>query len=176
MAPSAPPSPSRRLKGVGRLFTVPFSITSGSSVLSGNLTLPITLLLGGGSGSGSATITGGTGSYGGATGSFPTLTGSGSLGSTGAINLTFSGAGTITIGGGGSTTLPPVITAVLDGAANTANVAQGGIFIVKGTNLCPSSPSGITSFSVPRPTVAPDGVKITFTPVAGGTGTPALLV
>jgi uncharacterized protein (TIGR03437 family) len=61
---------------------------------------------------------------------------------------------------------------VLDAASNTSNVAEGSIFIVKGSNLCPS---GFTSFNVPRPTSSPDGVKITFTPSAGGAGTDALL-
>src|SRR6202012_6225723 len=46
------------------------------------------------------------------------------------------------------------------------------IFIITGSNLCPS---GYTAFSVPRPTVSPDGVKSTFTPAAGGAGTDALL-
>jgi uncharacterized protein (TIGR03437 family) len=39
--------------------------------------------------------------------------------------------------------------------------------------MCASS--GLQVFKVPRPTVAPDGVAITFTPVSGGTGTNALL-
>jgi len=62
---------------------------------------------------------------------------------------------------------------VLDAASNTANLAQGTIFIVKGTNLCPGTT--LTAFGIPRPTVSPDGVQITFTPAAGGTGTNALL-
>ncbi len=59
-----------------------------------------------------------------------------------------------------------------DAASNTPNIAQGSIFIVKGTNL---SASGYTPFSPPRPTVS-SGVKVTFTPVAGGAGTDAYLV
>ena len=130
-------------------------------------------------GSGSATITGGTGTYAGATGSFPSITGSGSGSIQSGITLTFTGAGSITTGGttggggGGGTTTPPTITAVWDSASNTVNLAQGSIFIVKGSNLCPS---GVKVFSVPRPTVSPDGVKITFTPSAGGSGTDAILV
>jgi uncharacterized protein (TIGR03437 family) len=69
-------------------------------------------------------------------------------------------------------TAPPAITAVLDAASNTPNIAQGSIFIVKGSNL---SASGYTAFSPPRPT-ASSGVKVTFTPTAGGSGTDAYLV
>ena len=160
---------------LGASLSGPFTITLPGGSLVGTLTLPISILQSTTSASGgTATITGGTGSYAGATGSFPSLSGTGSVSTT--ISVTFSGSGSITLGGGGTTTIPPSITAVLDGASNTANVAEGGIFIVKGTNLCPSSATGINSFSVPRPTVAPDGVKITFTPAAGGTGIPALLV
>jgi uncharacterized protein (TIGR03437 family) len=66
----------------------------------------------------------------------------------------------------------PTITAVQDAASNTPNIAQGSIFIVKGSNLCPS---GVKFFDIPRPTVSPDGIKITFTPTSGGAGTDALL-
>jgi uncharacterized protein (TIGR03437 family) len=123
------------------------------------------------SGSGSATITTATGSYAGDTGSFPTLAGSGSIGLTG-ITLSFTGNGTITTGGT-VVAPPPTITAVLDAASNSPNLAQGTIFIVKGSNLCPGTT--LTAFSIPRPTVSPDGVQITFTPAAGGAGTNALL-
>jgi uncharacterized protein (TIGR03437 family) len=61
---------------------------------------------------------------------------------------------------------------VQDAASNTPNIAQGSIFVVKGTNLAPAP---TISFAPPRPTVS-SGVKITFTPVAGGTGTDAYLV
>jgi uncharacterized protein (TIGR03437 family) len=161
---------------VGASLTGNFTITltSGTTgTITGTITLPVTILSGSGSANGTATITGGTGNFAGASGSF-SLTGSGSISGT-SITLSFSGPGTITTsGGGGSTGTPtPTITAVWDAASNTSNVAQGGIFIVKGSNLCPS---GYKPFSVPRPTVSPDGVKITFTPTAGGAGTDAILV
>ena len=157
-------------------FTAPFTITltSGTTgTITGIITVPFTILAG--TGTATATITGGTGTYAGATGSFASLSGTGGIDASGTISLTISGAGTIVTGGGGGPTGPPAptITAVLDSASNTANVAQGGIFIVKGSNLCPS---GTKLFSVPRPTVSPDGVKITFTPTAGGAGTDSLLV
>src|SRR5437667_128381 len=94
-----------------------------------------------------------------------TVRGSGALTGT-TFTLTFSGAGRITTGGtgggggGGATT--PTVTAVQDAASNTPNIAQGSIFIVKGSNL---SASGYTPFAPPRPTVS-NGVKVTFTPVA----------
>src|ERR1019366_6236158 len=121
----------------------------------------------------SATITGGTGSFAGYTGSFPALSGSSAAGSTPATyTYSFSGEGTVNTSGGGTTTPTPTITAVQDAASNTPNIAQGSIFIVKGSNL---SASGYTPFGLPRPTNF-GGVKVTFTPVAGGTGTDAYLV
>src|ERR1017187_1382664 len=150
-------------------YSAPFTITltGGAGTITGTLKIPPALLTG--SGTGSATITGGT--YPGVSGgSFPSLAGTGSVGASG-ITLSFSGAGTIITGG---TPPPPVptITAVQDAASNTPNIAQGSIFIVKGSNL---SASGYTPFAPPRPTVS-SGVKVTFTPVAGGTGTDAYLV
>jgi uncharacterized protein (TIGR03437 family) len=62
---------------------------------------------------------------------------------------------------------------VQDAASNTQGIAQGSIFIVKGSNL---SASGYTPYSPPRPTVSSGGIKVTFTPVAGGAGTDAYLV
>jgi uncharacterized protein (TIGR03437 family) len=156
--------------GTSSNVTVPFTITfSAGNTLTGTVTLPLTLLLEGGSGSGSAAATGGTGTYAGATGSF-TLTGSSTSSGT-SIVIQFSGPGTIVTGGPAT----PAITAVLDAASNTANLAEGTIFIVKGSNLCPSEPNGLVEYNIPRPTVGSDGVKITFTPTSGGTGTDALL-
>jgi uncharacterized protein (TIGR03437 family) len=124
---------------------------------------------------GSVTLafTGGTGTYTSATGTF-TLTGSisGNLG-IGFTLTNFTGAGTITTGG----TAPPpatgpTITDVLDGGSYTKNIAQGSIFVVKGTAL---SASGFTQLTFPLPTTS-SGVKITFTPAGGGASTDAYLV
>ncbi len=151
-------------------YSGPYVITlsGGAGTITGVLTMQATMVSG--SGTASATVTGGTVNYSGATGSFPSLPGTGSIGLSG-VSLTFSGAGTINTGG---TVGPPVptITAVQDGAGNTPNIAQGSIFIVKGTNL---SASGYTPFAPPRPTLS-SGVKVTFTPVAGGAGTDVYLV
>jgi uncharacterized protein (TIGR03437 family) len=151
-------------------FSAPFTITltGGADKITGKLTIPPEVLSG--SGTGSATITGGTGAYAGATGSFPSLAGTGSTGVS--ITLSFTGAGTINTGASAGPPVPS-ITAVQDAASNTPKIAQGSIFIVKGTNL--SAPKSYTPFDPPRPTSS-SGVKVTFTPVAGGTGTDAILV
>jgi uncharacterized protein (TIGR03437 family) len=153
-------------------YSAPFTITltGGAGTITGTLKIPTALLSG--SGTGSATITGGTGTYVNATGSFPSLAGTGSINTTTfAITLTFTGAGTITTGGAPPVPVP-TITAVQDAGSYTNNVAEGSIFVVKGTTL---SASGYTAMSFPLPTSS-SGVKITFTPAAGGTGTDAYLV
>src|ERR1035437_5457947 len=154
---------------IGAALSAPYTITlANGDKITGTLTIDASALSGAPL-KGSGTVTGGTGAYAGATGSFPSLTGTATIGLS--VALTFTGAGTITTGG---TPPPPVptITAVQDAASNTPNIAQGSIFIVKGSNL---SASGYTPFGPPRPTVS-SGVKVTFTPVAGGAGTDAYLV
>ncbi|MGA9627525.1 MAG: hypothetical protein WBQ65_23830 [Bryobacteraceae bacterium] len=123
---------------------------------------------------GTLTITGGTGSYAGYTTSTAfSLTETGSVSTTtGAITVNFSGSGTVNTAGGGTTTPVPTIASVTDGASYTANVAPGAFFIVWGTNLFPGSAGVYPPF--PWPTVS-NGVKVTFTPVAGGAGTDAYL-
>ena len=155
----------------GTTIATPYTITFSGGMLTGTLSIPLTVFEGATSATGSATVTGGTGTYAGDMGSFPSLAGSGGLNAAGNVTVTFSGSGTIT--NGTATTPPPTITAVLDAASNTANLAQGTIFIVKGSNLC--TVTTLTEYNVPRPTVGSDGVTITFTPSAGGTGTNALL-
>ncbi len=150
-----------------------FTITLASGgTLTGSLSVPQAVLLGtAATPSATLAVTNGTGTYSGATGTFA-LTGTFSGSITSGFTLTnFTAAGTITTGG---TPPPPVptITAVQDAASNTPKIAQGSIFIVKGTGL---SASGYTPFAPPRPTSS-SGVKVTFTPAAGGTGTDAILV
>src|ERR1022692_2331390 len=117
--------------------TSPFTITVTGGTLTGTYTEPITILYGD-SGNVSATITGGTGTFAGYTGSFPTLAGSSSSSGLTTYTYSFSGAGTVNTSGGGTTTPTPTITAVQDAASNTPNIAQGSIFVVKGTNLAPA--------------------------------------
>ena len=153
----------------------PFTITlsGGGGTLSGTLTIPTSLISGTTtSATGSATITGGTGSYSGATGSFPSLAGSGGLSGT-TITLNFTGAGTITPGGGGTTTATPIITQVASAADYSTSIAEGSLFIVKGSNL--GGASGLVSAGFPLPTSL-GNVTITFTPLLGGAGTPAYFV
>ena len=89
-------------------------------------------------------------------------------------SLTFTGVGTITTGGAVGPPTPNV-TDVLDAASNTADIAQGSIFIIKGSNL---SASGYAAMSFPLPTSS-GGVSIKFAPSgtgASGQGTSAYLV
>ncbi|MCX6629700.1 MAG: hypothetical protein NTW28_18945 [Candidatus Solibacter sp.] len=163
------------LTGTTAVADYTITLASGGT-LTGKLSVPVDVLTGGAtpSASVSMTVTGGTGTYVAATsGTTPiTLTGSvtGDL-FTGFKLNNFTGSGTITTGG-----TPPVagptITEVLDAGSYTKNIAQGSIFVVKGTTL---SASGFTQFAFPLP-ASSSGVKITFTPAAGGSGTDAYLV
>ena len=164
----------------GANVSAPFTIQLSGGNLTGTMAVPVTLLAGGSTtGTGSATITGGTGTYAGATGSFPSVSGtvSGSLPN---LTISFSGSGTITTsgsngGGSGGGTPTPTITAMQDAGSYTSNIAQGSIFVVKGSNL---SASGFTQFGFPLPTqsTGSDKAQITFTPTSGGTGTQAYLI
>ena len=158
--------------GTSQNISAPYTVTlTNGDKITGTLTVPASALAGGPL-TGSATVTGGTGAYAGATGSFPNLTGSASFSATG-FTLSFSGAGTITTtGGGGGGPTGPIITDVLDAGSYTRNIAEGSIFVVKGSNV---SASGFTQTSFPLPTNT-GNVKITFTPAAGGAGTDAYLV
>ena len=64
------------------------------------------------------------------------------------------------------------ITQVLDGAAYTPDVAQGSVFVVKGTGL---SGPGFTPATAPGYPTVLNNVQITFTPAAGGAATQALM-
>src|ERR1017187_4019048 len=151
--------------------TADFAITLSGGTLVGKYSEPLSILYGG-AGSAAATITGGTGSFAGYTGSFPALAGSSSSSGLTTYAFNFTGAGSVNTTGGGTTTPTPTITAVQDAASYTNNVAEGSIFVVKGSNLCSTS-TGI--LPAPRPTSS-NGVKITFTPAAGGAGTDAYIV
>jgi uncharacterized protein (TIGR03437 family) len=151
--------------------TANFTITLSGGTLFGSFTEP-TGILSGNPGNASATISGGTGSFSGYQGSFPTLAGSSSqVGQGFTYNFTFTGSGTVSTSGG-TTTAPPTVAAVQDGASYTANVAPGAFFIVWGTNLFAGSAGVYPPF--PWPTVS-NGVKVTFTPTTGGAGTDAYL-
>lgn len=93
---------------------------------------------------------------------FDTFTGSGSPG------------GGSPGGGGGNS---PTITAVLDAGSYTANIAEGSIFVVKGTNLSPSGAgtNGVDKASYPLPPSI-DNVSISFAPAGGGNAISAYMV
>jgi uncharacterized protein (TIGR03437 family) len=65
----------------------------------------------------------------------------------------------------------PAITDVLDGAGYTATIAQGSIFVVKGTNLATTA---ACSNCPPYPTTL-GGATVTFAPAAGGTAIQATI-
>ncbi|HEY1337882.1 MAG TPA: hypothetical protein VGF59_10255 [Bryobacteraceae bacterium] len=67
----------------------------------------------------------------------------------------------------------PTITAVLDAAAYTPDIAQGSVFVVKGASLCGP---GTVYGSIPLSQSPLNNVKITFTPAAGGASTDAYMV
>jgi len=164
------------VEDLGTGGSTPYTLTLSKGTMAGAITIPSsafqTILSGSGSASGiSATVTSAGGNYSGDTGTFPSMSGSGGFGATGAITLTITGAGTITTGGT-VTNPPPTVTDVLDAGSYTANIAQGSIFVVKGTNL---SASGYTKLSYPLPTSSA-GTSITFTPAAGGSGTSPYLI
>jgi uncharacterized protein (TIGR03437 family) len=152
----------------------PFTITvTAGNTLTGTFTLASGALSG--TDTGSLTITGGTGTYAGYTGTFSSLKETGATaisGTSASFTLTCTGAGTVNTAGGGTTTPVPNIASVTDGASYTANVAQGAFFTVWGSNLAPSN-IGLTNF--PRPT-SQSGVKVTFTPASGGAGTDTYLI
>jgi uncharacterized protein (TIGR03437 family) len=156
----------------GATVTIPFTITLSGGTLTGSVILPATVLEGSAtSATGSGAITGGSGSYAGYSGTFPSLSGSGGVGGAG-LTITFTGTGTINTSGGGTIAPTPTITAVQDAGSYTASIAQGSIFVVKGSNL---SASGFSQFSFPLP-ASSGGVQIAFTPASGGSATNAYLV
>jgi len=67
----------------------------------------------------------------------------------------------------------PTITAVVDAAANTPNIPQGGSFIVKGTNLCGS---GTVAGTIPYSSAPLNNVAIKFSPIGGGASLEAYMV
>ena len=148
--------------------TAPFTITLSGGTLTGSFVFDPSAL--GGKGTGSLKITGGTGTYAGYTGTFSSVTETGSIGISG-LTLNCTGTGTVNTSGGGTTTPVPTIASVTDGASYTATVVPGSFITVWGTNLGPAA--GVYP-PFPWPTVS-SGIKVTFTPVAGGAGTDAYL-
>jgi uncharacterized protein (TIGR03437 family) len=68
-------------------------------------------------------------------------------------------------------TAAPAITDVVDAGSYTEMVAPGGLFVVKGTNLCTSTAQA----TAPYQTAALGGVTIQFAPAGGGASVPAYM-
>ena len=67
----------------------------------------------------------------------------------------------------------PAITAALDGGAYTADIPQGAVFVVKGTNL---SAAGFTQSNAPLYPTTLNNVQINLTGVSGGANVAARMV
>ena len=154
------------------------TLSNGTDSITGTATLPLVLFTGGQSGTGSATITGGTGAYANATGSFPTVNYSVS-GSFPSLTVSFTAVGTITTGGsGGGGGAAPTITGVLNNYSFTppgfpnSGIAQGALFIVQGTGMAdPSAQAVLQSSASPGLPKTLNGASAKVT-VNGTTTTP----
>jgi len=67
----------------------------------------------------------------------------------------------------------PVVTAVVDAGAYTSNIAQGSIFVVRGTGL---APAGLVEAPAPMYPTSLNTVRISMTAVAGGAVVTPLMV
>ncbi len=67
----------------------------------------------------------------------------------------------------------PVVTAVLDAGAYTSSIAQGSVFVVKGTGL---SATGLSQATAPIYPTALNSVSMTLTAATGGTVVTPLMV
>jgi len=169
--------PASALGSGGSNISAPYTIalSNGTDTITGTINLPIGAI-GGQSGTGSATVTGGTGAYVNATGSFPTLNIT-SSGSGTNVALSSTGTGTV-VTGGPPAVVPPSITQVLNNYSYTppgyknSGIAQGGLFIIKGSGLAdPSAKAVLQDSSKALPTTL-NGASVKIT-VNGTTVTPA---
>ena len=88
--------------------------------------------------------------------------------SSSSLKIQYDAVGSTVTGG----TPTPGISSVLDAGSYTANIAEGSVFVVRGSNLCPSGLS-YTAFNLPS---SFQNVSVTFTPASGGTGTNAYIL
>ena len=159
-------------------ISAPYTLTFSNGTITGTLTVPATILQGTVSSAGSMTITGGTGSFSGASGSFGPFSGTGALTATG-FSLSFTGPGTVTTGGtgGGGGPATPTISAVQNNysylVAGVPNygIAPGSIFIVKGANLANQAAVVLQSSAPPGLPKTLNGSSASVT-VNGTTTTP----
>jgi uncharacterized protein (TIGR03437 family) len=85
------------------------------------------------------------------------------------LKIQYDAVGSTVTGG----TPTPGISSVLDAGSYTPNIAEGSVFVVRGSNLSPANQDITPSFPLPQ---ASNGVSITFTPASGGTGTNAYIL
>jgi uncharacterized protein (TIGR03437 family) len=173
---------------LGQNLSGPFTITltgsptvgSAGDTITGTVTVSAGIISG--TGTGSAKVTGGTGAFANATGSFSSVSGAGNLAGT-SVTFGFSGSGTITTGGsgggggGGGGGAAPTITQVANNYSYTppgfanSGIAQGALFIIKGTGLAdPSAQAVLQSSANGLPTTL-NGASVKVT-VNGTTTTP----
>ncbi len=151
------------------MFTA--ALSNGTDSFTGTATLPLVLFTGAQTGTGSATVTGGTGAYVNATGSFPTVSYSVS-GSLPSLTVSFTAAGTITTGGSGGPPPPtaPTITGILNNYSFTppgfpnSGIAQGALFIIQGTGMAdPSAKAVLQSSASPGLPTTLNGASVKVT-------------
>ncbi len=164
--------------------TYTLTLSDGTDSLTGTASVPTTLLSGVTFGTGSATVTGGTGMFAGATGSFPMLSGSGQK-TPGGFELSFSGAGTITTTGGTGGTPPPTAPTVTGVTNNysyipagfpNSGIAPSSLFQIFGTDMAAPVTGTLALNSSAGPNGIPqsqNGTSISVT-VKGATVTPAM--
>jgi uncharacterized protein (TIGR03437 family) len=157
-------------------FTIS-GLTGGT--LSGNISVPQSLLTGGATSSATVTVavTNGTGTYAGATGTFK-LTGSvtGDILS-GFKLVNFTGAGAITTGGAVGPTVPTIDTVqnnygLISPGLPNYGIAPSALFFIKGTGLS-NSTTALLSSAAPGLQTTVNGVTVSVT--SGGTTLPCPL-
>ncbi len=110
---------------------------SGGHTLSGTFSIPAGIFIplnnADATGSGSLTITAGTGAFEGTTGSFPAVTGSGTATSPISSNFGFSGKGSLNLGPLAAPA--PIISGAVNSASGDTRLSPGCLATVSGTNL-----------------------------------------
>ena len=151
-------------------LTSPFTITVTGGTLTGTYTEPIAILTGASTadaGNVSATITGGTGSFAGYTGSFPTLAGSSAASGATTYTYSFSGAGTVSTGGTVGPPTPTITTVqnnfgLLPPGLPNYGIAPSALFFIQGTALS-NTTTALLSSAAPGLATTVSGVTVSVT-------------
>jgi len=162
-------------------FSGPYTITLSCGTITGTITVNASILTG--TGTAVMTVTGGTGNFVGATGSFPNLAGAETVGTGSAsFNLTFNGTGTITISGSACSSGPtaPTVTLIQNNYSYIQpgfpnyGIAPGSLFIIQGAGLAdPTAQTVLQSSATPGIPKTLNGASVSVT-VNGTTVQPAL--